>query len=189
MANSLVPFAPPANDSNSHKFSSKIVAHLGQSFGYEADPFLRSHAEIAPTVASYHFSRRPPPTPPPPLTSIFSRPGRQPFDRAVSEPIARRMTRSSCMAATTSGSAGGSNRTSQKSGPRPNSTSCNYVIVAAKTYLRPKNRGPPPFVGGLKRAERRLRSGIAPVKSQQLSPTYKASPSSKARTGFRCVAG
>jgi hypothetical protein len=125
MANSLVPFATPANDSNSHNFSSKIVAHLGQSFGYEADPFLRSHAEIAATVAGYHFSRRPPPTPPPPLTSIFSRPSRQSFDRAASEPIARRMTRSSCMAATTSGSAGGSNRTSQKSGPRQKSRTCN----------------------------------------------------------------
>ena len=64
MANSLGPFAPPANDSNTHKFSSKIAAHLGQSFGYEADPFLRSHAEIAAAVAGYYFARRPPPSRP-----------------------------------------------------------------------------------------------------------------------------
>jgi hypothetical protein len=142
MANSLVPFATPANDSNSHNFSSKIVAHLGQSFGYEADPFLRSHAEIAPTVASYHFARRPPTTPPPPLTSIFSRPSRQSFDRAASEPIARRMTRSSCMAATTSGSAGGSNRTSQKSGPRQKSRTCNCPHHRCET-LPPSEKNRP----------------------------------------------
>jgi hypothetical protein len=33
MASGLVIFATPANDSNSHKFSSKIAAHPRQSFG------------------------------------------------------------------------------------------------------------------------------------------------------------
>jgi len=52
-----------------------------------------------------------------------------------------------------------------------------------------KKIGPPPFVGGLKRSERRLRSGSAPAKSRQRAPTYKARPASKARNGCRCVAG
>ena len=88
-------------------------------------PFPPLSLKSPPPSPGYRVTRRPPPTLPPPFTSTFSRRSRPPFDRSVFGPIARRMTPSSRLAATTSGSTRASNRPNQNSGPRQKSRTCN----------------------------------------------------------------